>query len=215
MADLITQAGIRQFLLVNPAMALQPSTGDELRIQGLYRFGAAWGGMQVVDAYELAIEIPARFPKEIPRIEEIGGRIPRRPDFHVNPEGSLCLGSPLRLLVALRQARTLQGFLDTCLVPYLFAVSHRLSHGGNLLFGELPHGRRGELEDCSQLFGLRTPREAIAALHCLGLRRRVANKRPCPCQCGARLGRCALHLRLLPFRPLASRAWFRSRAHTA
>jgi hypothetical protein len=214
-ADLIARAGIRDFLLEHTAMALKASTGDEVRIEGLYHFTARWQETQITEAYELAIDVPASFPSDIPRVEETGGRIPRQPGFHVNPDGSLCLGSPLRLRLIARRTPDLQSFANACLVPYLFAVSHRVMHGGDLIFGELAHGHRGELEDYGVLFGLKTPSETIAALKCLGLRRRVANKRPCPCRCGSRLGRCCFHQQLLHFRPLASRAWFRSRLRAA
>src|ERR1051326_5548167 len=96
-------------------------------------------------------------------------------------------GSPLRLMLELSRRPTLTGFAEECLIPYLFAISHKLRFGGPLPFDELQHGTPGILSDYRELFGLETPGQAQHALTLLGMKKRRANKLPCPCACGKRL----------------------------
>lgn len=205
--------GLREFLRDYPQMAIRPSAGQNLRLKGQFVFAAhhAKEG-DIQDAFALEIIVPIGFPKELPRVTETGGRIPRSGEYHVNPtDNTLCLGSPLSLLLRLSKKPTLEGFTANCLVPYLFAISRKLKNGGPLLFGELDHGVDGLFADYLQLFGLKTKEQLIYAFRLLGMKKRRANKLPCPCGCGIRLGRCKYNFRLREFRKVASRTWFRSR----
>lgn len=204
--------GLREFLRDYPQMAIRPSPGQNLRLKGNFAFvahHAKEGDIQ--DSFALEIIVTRAFPKEAPRVTEMGGRIPRTGEFHVNPtDNTLCLGSPLSLLLKLAKKPTLEGFAENCLVPYLFAISHKLKTGGPLPFGELDHGVAGLFADYSQLFGLKTREQLIYAFKLLGMKKRRANKLPCPCGCGMRLGRCNYNFRLREFRNVAHRKWFKN-----
>ena len=158
----------------------------------------------------MEIIVPNAFPKVLPSVTETGGKIPRTGEYHVTQtDNTLCLGSPLSLLLKLSKNPRLDGFAENCLVPYLFAISRKLKIGGSFPFGELAHGKAGILSDYSQLFGLKDSKQVGYVLELLGMRKRRANKLPCPCGCRSRLGRCKFNLRLREFRGLASRSWFR------
>jgi hypothetical protein len=198
------------FLTDYPGMAIRPSGNTAFRLKGKFEFSAEHPVHgKVADAYQLQINIPAGFPRELPEVMETGGRIPRLGEYHVNGDGSLCLGSHLRLLIKLNATPTLSGFATSCLIPYLYAISLKLKNGGKLVFGELAHYGPGMLQDYAQLFMLGSTDQARYALSLLGMKKRIANKQPCPCGCSVRLGRCRFNRRLLPFRKLASRGWFR------
>lgn len=202
--------GCSEFLDGYPAMSLEPTGKGGIRLSGLFRFSASRPAeaTRVEDEFQIAIEVPRVFPRDIPVVFETGGRIPRTPEFHVNADGSLCLGSPVRLLTIAATQPTLLGFVDQALIPFLFAVSQSLSRKRSFPFGELSHGTPGALADYRDLFGLKTAEQAKLAIRALTLRKRIANKRPCPCGCGARLGRCGLRSKLNHLRTAASRAWF-------
>jgi hypothetical protein len=189
---------IENFLRAYPRMDLLPIRGDQLQVEGMFDFSAeSKKHGRVTDRFELQIVVPAQFPKEIPIVYEVGGRIPRQGRYHINPHDySLCLGSRLRLLTALAPVPTLMGFAINCLVPYLYAVSLKLVHGGEFAFGELPHGYHGELVDYVDLLRLRTTNQVMNAVWYLGMKKRRANKLLCPCECGQRLGVCALNRRI-------------------
>jgi hypothetical protein len=204
------RCGLRQFLRDYPRMAIRPAADTYLRLKGTFEFIATHAQHgDVHDAFELQIDVPRALPRELPKVIETGGKIPRSGSYHVNGDGTLCLGSQLRLLLKLSKAPTLAGFADSCIIPYLFAVSHKLRHGGKLIFGELDHYSKGMLADYELLFGLAAPKQARYALELLGMKKRIANKLPCPCGCGIRLGKCRFNRRILRFRSLASRGWFK------
>lgn len=194
-------------------MALRPRSGRAPVLRGLFEFAATnkEGGL-IRDAYELEIELPESFPDEVPAVREIGRRIPRDGKYHINlTEDSLCLGSPLALRLSLSKEPSINSFTANCIVPYLYAVSHKLANGGPFIFGELDHGEKGELDDYVHIFGLKTHAEALDTLHMLGLKKRVANKWPCPCGCSLRLGVCKFNAIIRPFRSVAKRSWYRGR----
>lgn len=197
-------------------MARRPAAGGGLLIRGQFAFVAEHAAAGVItDAFDLRIEVPTAFPAAIPRVTEIGGRIPRDGQHHINPgDDTLCLGSPIGLLLKIARKPSLLGFAELCLVPYLYAVSHKLSHGGPFIFGELAHGGPGVLADYLGIFGLKKPEQIFEALTFLGMKKRRANKRPCPCGCRLRLGRCPFNIRLAAIRRLASRPWFRAESAT-
>jgi hypothetical protein len=204
--------GLRDFLRTYPLMAFRPRPGKPFLVRGRFQFLARHPDAgEVEDVFELEIDVPTAFPRDIPQVTETAGRIPRTSGFHVNQtDGTLCLGSPLRLLSLLSAAPTLSGFSEKCLVPYLFGISQKLRTGRPLPFGELDHGSEGSLRDYQGLFGLDSPDKARMAIYLLGLKKRIANKHPCPCGCRCRLGRCPFNRKLSSFRQLASRCWFRA-----
>lgn len=207
--------GLEEFLLDYPGIAPRPVAGQALILRGRFAFLASpEGKAPIEDAYDLRIEVPADFPHSLPTVTETGGRIPRRGEYHVNGnDDTLCLGSPLSLMLRLAKSPTLPGFAASCLVPYLYAISHKLRHGGPMFFGELAHGTPGVLADYRALFGVRDDERVFATLDLLGKKKRKANKYPCPCDCGRRIGRCNFNSRVREFRIIAGRCWYREYAH--
>lgn len=188
-------------------MSIKPGCRPGLVIEGEFWFSAESAGMETItDRYNLFVEIPENFPKELPRVTERDYRIPRTASFHINRDGTLCLGSPLRLLWMLSQKPSLPGFASECLVPYLYAMSHKLKFGGRFLFGELAHESTGVLADYADLFSLHSTDAARRTLELLHMKKRKANKLPCPCGCRRRLGKCEFNWTIREFRRLLNPA---------
>ncbi|WP_316348108.1 hypothetical protein [Desulfuromonas acetoxidans] len=204
---------LSQFLSDYPGMSTAPYSDAGVCLRGKFRFKAdVKGGNEVEDFYKLEIVIPHKYPLALPRVKEIGGKIPRDGNFHINPDGTLCLGSPLRLLKKIYSATDFNVFIDKCLVPYLYAVSYKLMHGGKFVFGELAHGDQGIVDDYSDMLGLQERHQIAQSLRLLGMKKRIANKKTCPCGCGKRLGACSFHHKLNAFRDMAPMSWFRAHA---
>ena len=191
-------------------MAVRPSGTPDLVLKGRFAFSAeSEQHGQITDEYDLTIAVPRNFPKSLPVVTETAGKIPRIDGFHVNSDDTLCLGSPLRLLLSISKAPRLLGFAEKCLIPHLFAISHKLQHGGPVPFGELKHGLPGILDDFMDLLKLRERQQAFRAIQIPGMKKRRANKLPCPCGCSRRLGKCPFNFRIRDFRKLSERSWFR------
>ena len=80
--------GLRDFLRDYPLMAIRPSAEGHLRLKGRFVFVAhhAKEG-EIQDSFTLQIDLPKAFPKDLPKVRETEGRIPRTGDYHVNPDG--------------------------------------------------------------------------------------------------------------------------------
>lgn len=201
--------GLKDFLINNPGLRIVPSGAGETTLKGQFCFTAEKEGFPPIeDYYQLEIAIPATFPRTVPSVKEIGDKIPRDGEHHLNPgDDTLCLGSPLRLQLSLGKDVSITSFVNQCLVPYLYAISHKLQFG-ELPWGELDHGKPGIIQDYMELFGVTGQEGVISTLNILGKRKRVANKKPCPCGCGQRLGKCDFRWKIIPFRKNISRKWF-------
>lgn len=195
--------GETEFLKDHPEMSICPSKNNGLIIKGILNFSAKWGdGPEIEDSFNLKILIPEKFPKELPKVIELEQKIPRNLDYHVSNDTTLCLGSPLRILEKIHKNPTITGFVSECLIPYLYGISYKLQEG-KFPFGELEHNELGVINDCLDLFGLKTIEQVKYTLQLLLLKKQRANKKICPCGCGKRLGACSFHNKLNYYRKMA------------
>ena len=201
--------GLHGFLDAYPEMRVRPSPSSALRLEGEFGFRADYRARLIIeDAYRLQVNVSRHFPKDLPKVLELDERIPRQADYHVSDDGTLCLGSPLRLyLIAFKHPHLIE-FAKRSLVPYLYANSYR-EQKGTYPFGELAHGVGGELDDYAQFLGLEGPGQATEAIALMAMKRRLANKRPCPCGCGMRLGVCRFNETIRRLRSQLGRTVFK------
>ena len=204
--------GLDTFLSEYPNMSVSVVTdgSTDLILKGNFDFAATFKDEpKIIDSYALEIRVPDEFPRETPTVKELGGKIPRDGKHHINRDETLCLGSPLRLKMLVGDDPTLSGFASNCIVPYLYWITTN-----KFAVGELAHGDVGIIADYMTLFGLSDPKQVVPALKLLGMKKRVANKKPCPCGCGVRLGRCRKRFIINHYRSFAPRWWFRDHIKT-
>ena len=84
---------------------------------------------------------------------------------------------------------TIPAFIEHAVTPFLFGHAYH-AQTERMPFGELAHGGPGLVDDLLQIFGLPRDTRAETFLTLAGMKRRHANKRPCPCASGLRVGRC-------------------------
>lgn len=183
--------GLDEFLSSYLGMRLLPSLPAATCVEGQFEFETKYRDYPLIrDDYRLSISVLDGFPTELPEVKEIGGAIIRTPDNHVNDNGTLCLGSPLRLRHILARQPDLLGFAQRCLVPYLYGHSYRRIFKTRLPFGELPHGSKGEMADYRDLFGLQTDQQVNQVLRILSATAKQAKRMLCPCGCERQLRYC-------------------------
>ena len=187
-ASALQKWGIEELLRKYPDLRLQPAKGHEMIIAGSLEFSAQTRGQELIsDRYEISISVPPDYPRVIPLVRETAMRIPRA--FHKLDSGHLCLGSPTRLRLILAETSTLISFVERCVIPYLYGYSI-LESGGILPFGELSHGARGLREDLASMISMDDDLVLLGFVRLLAMKKRKANKLPCPCGTGMRVGRC-------------------------
>jgi hypothetical protein len=186
---------IESFLADYPRMRFRPTVDGTISLVGRFPFSASAEGLpDITDEYRIRIDIVDRLDKALPVIYETGGRIPSSMDNHVNGDRSLCLGSPLSQRLQLGATPTLTRFVELCLVPFLYAQSLRERGVAQFPFGELAHGSQGLIDDYRMIFAVEDARVLMRLLELLSMKRRRANKLPCPCGCGRRFAGCRLHV---------------------
>ncbi len=209
--SLTSKIKLDDFLDKHRHMSIKPSKNDGLIVEGKLYFNAKTDGYrEIEDFYKIRIRIANNFPFTIPEVEEIGNKIPRKEEYHINPDNTLCLGSPLKLLLLLNKNKTLEGFVEYCLIPYLYGVSLKIQDGTKLVFGELAHGKKGIINEYEKLFAVKGKNSVKQVIKMLSMKKRIANKQQCPCGCLSRLGKCKfkLNFKINQFRNYSSRKSF-------
>jgi hypothetical protein len=107
----------------------------------------------------------------------------------------------------LAEGLSLLGFVERCVIPYLYRYSY-LKMYGEAPFEDLAHGTNGITEDLRLLLGLKGESEVLPFVRLLARKKRRANKERCPCGSGGRVGRCH-HRSLNKLRKRLGRYWFR------
>src|SRR3989344_3311374 len=81
--------------------------------------GKSSGLIDVIDdsgilwrTFKVKIEIPKNYPESPPKIYEIGDVIPKEPDWHINYDGSCCVGPNAKVYRKLNNNITIKGWLD-------------------------------------------------------------------------------------------------------
>jgi SEC-C motif len=187
-ASRLRQLAISEVLDRFENLRLLPSKDGAVNLRGTIEFTASANACRTVtDSYEISLGIPEAYPSELPVVHETSGRIPS--DFHKLQGNALCLGSPFRLWLLTSQNPSLLTFLERVVVPYLYGYS--LHEAGEVMpFGEVRHGTLGLLDDLGEMLGAPDSKTTEAYLQAMRQKKRIANKRPCPCGSGIRLGRC-------------------------
>jgi len=155
-------------------------------VRGDLKFTAEYESISLNDIYKIEIVIPVDYPNSPPLVKETGGKIPR--DFHKYPDGYLCLAAPLEVRQKFNQNKTLLGFIDSLLIPYLYSYSFLLKYN-KLPYGELSHGFEGILESYKGIFGVSSEIDTMSLLKVLA-EDNYRGHINCPCGSGERLRNC-------------------------
>jgi hypothetical protein len=140
----------------------------------------------VLDHYQVAIRFPRDYPKTVPVVEEIGGRIPRITDRHISGDGTACLLVPEEWLLAGDQS--FRAFLDGPIRNF-FLGQILVEAGKPWPFGERSHGYDGLIESYMDLLAITDPARVIAYFNCLR-RKALKGHFDCPCGSNKRLRNC-------------------------
>ena len=186
-AERLRRSQIVELITRYEGLRLLPSVGPTQCISGTLTFRAEGRRTPMIeDSFEVRIEVPDQFPASMALVWEIAGRIPL--SYHHLDNQALCLGSRVRLHLEMAGSPSVLRFVERCLIPYLYGYSH-FSTTGVMPFDELHHGELGSLQDLAGLLGTKMD-DALPFCLLASMLRRRANKRPCPCGSGRRLGRC-------------------------
>lgn len=149
---------------------------------------------KIIDDFLVEIELPDDFPDSMPLVREMGGRIPRVTDRHINPSGEACLFVLEECQKYYPKGSSFSTFVEKCVVPY-FANQSIFESTGKWL-GERPHGLAGVLEYYKEEYGEKAP-QVIRQLIIYMAKKRVKGHWLCHCGSAKRLRNC--HMKQLLF----------------
>ena len=161
---------------------------------------------QDIARYSLCMKLPPDYPHSLPAVWETAERIPRTEDRHINmPAGTLCLGVPAALWIALGGNFSIDRVLDIPVRNFLIGNS-MVEAGEDWPYGEWAHGAKGMLRFFGETIGTDDPRTIVKFIDGL-INEKVRGHWPCPCGSGAIVRKCHTdaiqQLRLVPAELLA------------
>lgn len=115
-----------------------------------------------LDSYKVEICPTDAYPYQFPLVYEIGKKLPINIDWHVYPDGHLCIKTIPEEQITCARGITLKYFLEEELKPYLFNQVHRRTFG--YYKSERSHGMRGVLEFYEGFFKTRDLLEIVSLL---------------------------------------------------
>lgn len=150
-----------------PGLCLLSWNGDFAVYQGTLAFTANYQGHGLIDdTFDVEIKFPVSGGRVVPTVKEVSGRIPRKPEFHINPDGTMCLGAPFEVRRRYLRDRSLRAFIDQQLIPFLYGCSIKLKYN-YWPYEELSHGGQGIIEYYQKLLGVETDLAVIEILKAL------------------------------------------------
>lgn len=150
-------------------------------LNGTYILNATFNEVPLYDEYYLEIFIPNDYPKSIPLIKDKGGTVPKELE-HFLDDGSFCLGACCEIVDAINLDESIEKFLDTFLVSYLYMSSYFIRYG-KLPFTARSHGVKGIEEAYAERYNCTN--RAILMKLLLYLSRKVEFRGHVPCDCGS------------------------------
>jgi len=174
---------------------------DEKRmiVSGNYSLVNTQTGDSIED-YNLSIFFPIGvFSTTLPRVKELGGKIPRLIDRHIYPKGTFCLTTRLYEYIICRNGITFAAFLESIVRPFL-ATQTLLSLGEISRFpqGEFSHGGKGILEGYQDYLKLESEQETIDTIS--AVISKIGRNKKCFCGSGKKYKDC--HLKIVQSNPL-------------
>jgi hypothetical protein len=140
-----------------------------------------------LDRFQIDITWPVT-ESEAPIFREVGGRIPRHEDRHVQTDGSACVGVPEEWLLRPKQDRTLIRYLQEPVRHFLIWQA-LVEKGEPSPWNGRSHGLQGLEESYSEMLGIGDSHAIPRYLELLILKK-VKGHLDCPCGSGKHLRDC-------------------------
>lgn len=173
-------------VLIEEAICKYPSlsvinTESGVVLKGTLVLNAEYNDIPLYDEYEIEIDIPKKYPKELPVVREISNYIPEELN-HFLADGSLCLAAECELIDFAYADGSVVGYIDKFVMNYLYIASY-FSRYGEVPFGERSHGIAGIKEAYLERYNCEDEKVLIDLLCLLtGINRYRGH---CMCSCGS------------------------------
>jgi hypothetical protein len=134
--------------------------------------------------FKVRIIIPKKYPILPPIIFEIDNVIPRIPEWHINDDGSCCVGTNTGIYRKLENNISIIGWLDNIVMPYFFDQVYKLENE-EYKGKEYSHGSYGLIEDYKDWWSLKSDADVVSKLKLIT--NWIKQPRNNKCFCGSNL----------------------------
>lgn len=188
---LLTIEEVKEAIVFDQPKLRASANGRDIQIAGSYLVFekgvvAAPGGP--ITEFVVRIELSPLYPRREPKVFEVGGRIPREPDRHINPDGDCCVTVWENWLVTADDP-SFSGFISGPLNEY-FLGQYWFERTGKWPFGERAHGAPGLAEAYADALGIPNKREDLIYYLRLLSQDWPKGHWGCPCKSGRLLRHC-------------------------
>ena len=144
---------------------------------------------QLLDTYKIEIEFPDNYPKKIPIMREVGGRIPRTRDHHINPDDSCCMYIRCEEKKYFHQRLNITHYFKNLVIPFLANQSFYERYG-EWCDGEFKHGVDGIVQFYKEKLITDDLEVIMKVLYFILKRKKLLKKDVCFCGSGKSFERC-------------------------
>lgn len=147
-------------------------------------------GSRVWDRYQVEIVLSKESSRDLPAVYEVGNRIPRDLDRHMEGDGKACIVLPDAFWYDYPNGMSLREFLDGP-VRHYFVSQSLIEQGYTNVWdrGEWAHGIAGTLQFYQEVTGSDDPAVIFEYLKLMA-RDEIKGHWPCPCGSGRKLRTC-------------------------
>lgn len=157
-----------------------------IKLSGNLTFCATFNNTVITDIYKVRILLLENYPKSPPTCKELDNRIPR--EYHTNPDDTLCLGTELEVYRNFIKNRTIIGFIDKLLIPFLYRFSYIQKFNAEP-FPDRAHGLKGIIEFYTQELKC-NDFDAVVNFLTLLSKKKIRGHHKCPFGSGKQLRDC-------------------------
>lgn len=163
-------------VIVKGKYHLQPKAGDNLSLGSL-------------DKFDIEIVFDSNFPETEPVVREVGGKIPRSAQYHINDQSGTCCLEVWEVWLANNPNADVKSFFEAPLRNF-FLGQIFYKENGRFPFGEHDHYEEGRLAAYSELLECDEKKETIT-----NYLRTLTFSPPrghwlCPCESGLKIRNC-------------------------
>lgn len=149
-------------------------------------------GVDVLDIYQIEVIFPKSYPRDIPILIEIGGRIPRNADRHINDKnGICCIGPRLEQRQKWLKDPRICVYITDFVIPFLANQSY-YERMGDWKNGQYDHRAKGILTYYAEAFSITDRGLLELILGQLASNQRCGRNDPCICGSGKKAKKCHL-----------------------
>lgn len=152
------------------------------------------GSVNFYKKFEMEIIIDNKYPNILPKVYELSNILSK--DYHINPDGSLCLGTDFDIRLKLYPEYKLIDYIEYFIYPFLYNSLYYKNYKVSP-YGERSHGEEGIIESYIDFFKIEKTRakDLFSNLNKRKFKRKLIykdklNKYLCPCGSGKKIYQC-------------------------